>query len=1024
MIKTRSLQTSRLKTLLNFTLLGVGFGVTFVLAGWILDIITSDLAFSLVSIAEIHRTNIVHYVVDLSPIVLGTLFYLLRRSTWILMESELTTRLLLDSTGEAIYGIDLSGACTFANKACLELLGYQSELDLLNKNMHQLIHHTRRDGSAYPEFECKIFKAFRLGQRSHVDDEVLWRSDGSSFDSEYRSFPIWQNSQTIGSVVSFSDISERTKARNEEVAKLSKLVQLKEASAEIIKISENITSVIGYEQKLSKIIATALDIERASIWYYADDDRDMIVQKTLYLKSNKRHEHGLVLSSSDFPNYFIALHEDVVISADDAGRDPRTSEFKESYLDKYDIFSMLDVPIRIGGNSVGVICLEQTGEKRHWDILEQDFAASASVSLALALESYQRIKSEARHRALLDEMIDGFITIDEDGIISSFNTAAENIFGYTADEVVAKNVSLFMPEPHGSQHHAYLERYLRTGQTHILGVTGREMEGLRKDGTTLPIAISISEMRIGDQLFFSGVIRDITERKQIERERELIALELGQLIDTTNAPIFGLTNGLLINEWNRAATEVIGHTKERMMGCPFIDDFVKEGDKKAIMKIFDDALLGKATSNFELNLTTANGGNVTILLNTSTRRDTEGTISGIIGIAQDVTEQRYRQKVLDHATKMEAIGHLSSGIAHDFNNLLSIIKGNLQFLQQDIPKISADVDNLFEDAISAADDGADLTRRLLAFSLNQSTQTEFRNVNDTIGKFGRFLNRTLAQVVELKIDLSKKKLIVNIDSSQLENALLNLSINARDSMPDGGTITIAVTRYHHRGDDYSLTIPEGEYVLISVSDTGCGIGSENLPHVYEPFFTTKAIGSGSGLGLSMVYGFVKRSNGACSITSRLGEGTTVAMYLPEVLEEVSKAELSSTQALAPGSEMILVVEDEPRVRRVTLRDLEELGYSTLAAENAEMAKAIMRSENRIDLMLSDINMPGEMNGLMLARWTRKYFPDMKVILISGFTEAAVNQTDIEPFPLIRKPYSIETLDRQLRAALEESNRPQ
>ena len=276
---------------------------------------------------------------------------------------------------------------------------------------------------------------------------------------------------------------------------------------------------------------------------------------------------------------------------------------------------------------------------------------------------------------------------------------------------------------------------------------------------------------------------------------------------------------------------------------------------------------------------------------------------------------------------------------------------------------------------------------------------------------------------ELEICSPGQGLYVNIDSYQMENALLNLIINARDAMPQGGKITICAERYSIGDGDHRkniLALREIDYIIVSVTDTGSGISSEDLQHVYEPFFTTKDVGKGSGLGLSMVYAFTQQSNGACHIESTLGEGTRVSMYFPEVMnhQTVEKPQEKET-TIVRGSEVILVVEDEPRVRRATLRDLKTLGYETLEAENADMAKTIIESGKHIDLLFTDVLMPGEMDGRMLGAWTVKHYPEIKVVLTSGFSKGkATPGFDSSALPMVRKPYSIEKLALQLRTSLE------
>ncbi|NOR70506.1 MAG: PAS domain S-box protein, partial [Methylomarinum sp.] len=876
-----------------------------------------------------------------------------------------------------------------------------------------------------------IINAFHNGKESHVDDEVLWRMDGSCFPVEYRSIPILSAGKAIGSVVSFSDITARLDAEEKEQDRFNKLIRYKNAMAEIVRFSETIAKGVGIEsiqKRILKTLAIALDVARTSIWFYSDD-HNSIVLSNLFKKSEDAYESGRVLNSKDYPNYFSALAEDTIIAADDAMIDPHTCEFKDSYLKSLGITSMIHVPIRIKGRTVGAICIEHTGKMRQWDLYEQEFTTSVSISLALVIESNERTKSEARHKMVLETMIDGLITINKAGMIESFNPAAEEIFGYSAEEVIGKDIILLMPESYRSGHHQSLDRHNKTGEVHILGKTGIEVEGLRKNGSIFPIAISISEMFIGGQHHYSGVMRDITERKVLEHERERATEELTQLIDTANAPIFGIDTQGRVNEWNQQAAKISGYSKAEVVGQDLVKGFITEEYKKPVKDILDDALQGKETANYEFPLYTKDGNRIDILLNATTRRDTLGNITGVIGVGQDITELRIKEHALNQAQKMEAVGQLTGGIAHDFNNLLSIISGNLSFLQQDIGSTTVEINELFEDAMSAVNDGAELTQRLLAFSSSRTLQPENKNVNYVIQKFARFLKRTLGEKIELIIDLPIESLFISVDPSQLDNALLNLSINARDAMPQGGIITIAAARYHFTDtdtdtdDNYELSLSVGDYILISVVDTGSGINSDDLEHVFEPFFTTKELGKGSGLGLSMVYGFTRQSRGGCHIRSTLGKGTTVSMFFPEVdaVRDIDKKTKEHEYLSMYGSEVILVVEDEPRVRKVVLRDLKKLGYKTLEADNAELAITIIKSGAHIDLLFSDVLMPGTMDGYMLAKWTKEHYPYIKVVLTSGYSKGKsdLSEDRIRLFPLIRKPYTIDKLAKLIRAALTE-----
>ena len=632
-------------------------------------------------------------------------------------------------------------------------------------------------------------------------------------------------------------------------------------------------------------------------------------------------------------------------------------------------------------------------------------------------------------KSVLERMADGFVTISEEGIILSANAAIEKMFGYPENEIVGKNVNILMPDAYASNHDAIISRLRTFGVQGMAGKSGREVEGKKRDGTIFSLSITVSEMYLEGKRKFNGVVRDVTDVKQAQAEALRTADELTLFVDTANAPIFGIDSGGLVNEWNQASEKITGFTKVEVLGKDLVSEFITDEYKAPVKQVLDSALHGHETANYEFPLYTKTSQRVDVLLNATTRRDVDGVITGVIGVGQDITELRQKQAALSQASKMESVGQLTGGIAHDFNNLLSVIDGNLRFLQQDIGNVSDDITELFDDAMSAATDAAELTARLLAFSRNRGLKPELKNANEAIDNFSRFLSRTLGKANELQTELSEEALYIMVDTAQLENALLNLAINARDAMADGGNITLRSERYHcsERADlkennQAGIMLNPGDYVVVSVEDTGAGIEQEDLVRVFEPFFTTKEIGKGGGLGLSMVYGFVQQSSGQCVVRSKIGEGTKVSMYFPEAqYMEQDKSSIDGKKIAFADSEVILVVEDEPRVLRVTLRDLKRLGYRTLEANNASMAKTMIDSGQKIDLVFSDVLMPGDIDGQMLGLWVEKNHPLIKVVLTSGFTKRKTEVGEHESsFPLLRKPYTIEALAKKVSTALFEN----
>jgi two-component system, chemotaxis family, CheB/CheR fusion protein len=399
------------------------------------------------------------------------------------------------------------------------------------------------------------------------------------------------------------------------------------------------------------------------------------------------------------------------------------------------------------------------------------------------------------------------------------------------------------------------------------------------------------------------------------------------------------------------------------------------------------------------------------------------------GILRDLSaqhrEQIERTKLeaqLHQAQKMEAIGNLTGGMAHDFNNMLGVIIGNIDLLR-DLKGEDSDIDELTREALDAAFRGADLTRRLLAFARQQPLRPQHVDVNELVSGITRLLRRTIGEDIEISLDLAPELWPVVVDPAQLEASLTNLATNARDAMADGGRLVI-VTGNRTLDADYAAQHAEvvpGGYAMLEVSDTGSGMTPEVMHRIFEPFFTTKSRDKGTGLGLSMVFGFIKQSGGHIGVYSEPGIGTTFRLFLPRMTEDVPVVEESGATPLLHGrGEWILVVEDNAALRRVVTRQLGELGYRVLAAENAAAGLELLDRQS-IDLLLTDIVMPGGINGRELARRARQRWPGIKIVFTSGFSEARLTG-DAGPLaactPLLSKPYRKEDLASAAREALD------
>ena len=389
-------------------------------------------------------------------------------------------------------------------------------------------------------------------------------------------------------------------------------------------------------------------------------------------------------------------------------------------------------------------------------------------------------------------------------------------------------------------------------------------------------------------------------------------------------------------------------------------------------------------------------------------------------VEERTAQLRNNEEALRQSQKMEAVGQLTGGIAHDFNNMLTGIIGSLELLRRRLARgRTDDLDSLIDLGVTSANRAAGLTHRLLAFSRRQSLDSKPVQMNTLVVSMGELLQRSINESIQLDMQLSEQLWVAEADPNQLESALLNLVINARDAMPDGGQLVVKTSNRHL---DRAFTqahsnLDPGEYVMLSVTDTGCGMPQSTINRAFDPFFTTKPIGQGTGLGLSMIYGFSKQSRGHVAIQSEVGNGTTVSLFLPRFGGDLPRdvpADVHHAPS-AQNGETVLIVEDDPAVRVLVSTVLSELGYAFVEAADADSAVPILDSPQRIDLMISDVGLPG-MNGRQLAEIGRQYRPELKVLFITGYAEhAAVRGGFLDPgMQMITKPFTFDLLTAKVR----------
>lgn len=473
---------------------------------------------------------------------------------------------------------------------------------------------------------------------------------------------------------------------------------------------------------------------------------------------------------------------------------------------------------------------------------------------------------------------------------------------------------------------------------------------------------------------------------------------------------------------NRAYADWFGRDKESLIGRP-VREIFGEAAYAQIQPQLQIAHRGERVS-YEYARRNEQGRTVHARSVIVPETDAEGRTAGFFVMSIDITEQKANQAALVQAQKMEAVGQLTGGLAHDFNNLLTIIIGNLSVLRERLGG-GAGADYV-EPSLQAARRGAELIKHLLTFSRRQALEPSAVEVGSLVQNLSHLLVRTLGETIRVRLRLPPEPLHALVDPHQLENALLNLALNARDAMPEGGELTIGVAR---RRFDRELAraaeLAPGDYVQIDLSDTGCGIPAELLTRVFEPFVTTKPFGGGSGLGLSMVYGFVRQSGGNVRIQSRPGEGTNVRFVLPATPPPAP--DTGQSPAPSPAGRLaglpVLLVEDEPAVRKVIRLQLTALGHPVLEAANGVEAIALLRDVEDIAFLVSDTVMPGGMDGRELARQARALRPRLPILLITGYTSEPTTADGIDDIPVLRKPFDQPALAAAL-AALDTNEDPE
>ncbi|MDX6530250.1 MAG: two-component system, cell cycle sensor histidine kinase and response regulator CckA [Blastocatellia bacterium] len=625
-------------------------------------------------------------------------------------------------------------------------------------------------------------------------------------------------------------------------------------------------------------------------------------------------------------------------------------------------------------------------------------------------------EAETRFRMVAENLGEGIFITDLDDLILYLNSRMAELIGYTREEVLGKYGYKFLLPP--DEWPAFLQRNRQRGE----GLAGRyEMHARRKDGTWIWLEVNAAPYRnpAGEIVGTIAANTDITERKSAGDALRESEERYRDLVENAHDIIYSQDLDGHYTSMNQAGAQITGYTIQEALSLNINQTVAPEFLAKA-REMLARKLAGENVTAYEMEIIAKDGHRITVEANTKLVFQ-DGVPIGVQGIARDVTQRKQLEDQLRQSQKMEAIGQLAGGVAHDFNNLLTAINGYSALALQRIDE-NHPVRGYLEEVRKAGDRAANLTRQLLAFGRKQILQPLAINMNDVVTDMNKMLRRLIGEDIRLtaKLDPVLKK--IKADPGQVEQVLVNLVVNARDAMPQGGNLTIETATVELDAEyvNKHVGFVPGSYVMLAVSDTGSGMDGKTQARIFDPFFTTKEKGKGTGLGLSTVYGIIKQSGGNISVYSELGHGTTFKVYLPGLAAAPPKANAAVEKAVLGGSETILLVEDEDVVRGLARKILEHAGYSVLeASRGAEAFQLCQEHAQPVDLLLTDVVMP-ETSGKEVADRLSKGQPGLRVLFMSGYTDEAIVHHGVldSNVEFIQKPFTPAALVRKVREVLD------
>ncbi|MFI5244119.1 MAG: PAS domain S-box protein [Gemmatimonadales bacterium] len=616
------------------------------------------------------------------------------------------------------------------------------------------------------------------------------------------------------------------------------------------------------------------------------------------------------------------------------------------------------------------------------------------------------------YRLAFESFPGGVIVVDPRGTIVMANDEIDHIFGYPRAELIGQSIQLLVPENRRAAHAAEMARFPRHDTDRLMGL-GRNLKGRRRDGSEVPLEIGLRSVDTDDGVFVLASVVDITSRARYSAALQESETRYRLLSETSFDGISISEEGIL-REVNGGFAKMLGRSPDELVGKP-IADLIADESRDEVARHLRDEKSGR----YQFFAVHADGRRLRLEATFDTYRigDREQRVTAV----RDMTEKHNLERQYLQSQKMEAVGRLAGGVAHDFNNLLTVISSYASLLLEG-DALSAPVRDDLAEIGKAADSAATLTRQLLAFSRKQVLEPKAIDLNAVVRDAEKMLRRVIGEDIELTTSLAAGLGPVMADFGQIEQVIMNMAVNARDAMPEGGLLTIETTNVDLESTEIGDhgAVKAGRYVMLAINDSGAGMDDETKTHIFEPFFTTKEAGRGTGLGLSMVYGIVKQSGGYIWVFSEPGKGTTFKICLPRIDATAQPVKAAPVGDAGRGRETVLLVEDVAALREIERRVLEGKGYRVIEAADAQKALSLAGAfVGPIHLLLADVVLPG-MGGRELAEQLHGSRPELRVLFTSGYTDDSVMRRGIQlgGVAFLQKPFAPEALVRKVRDVLD------